>query len=158
MRQVICDSDRPVWCSNFLQLPVDCAVTFTVTRIFGPVGSKSYCIWIWFLSVMPGRFGSRSPRRVVGAELLPHDPSTLAVLAVPAVQRARERQLPVQNSKNSKNSKAPGAERAAKPGDLMQPISPRTTPRSPPRSAVTPLPPVPLAHVRPAAPPRPSGP
>ena len=152
------ESDCPVGCSNFLRFPADYAVTFTVTRKSESVRLKSYCIWIRFLSIISGRYGSRSPRRVVGAKLLPHYPTTLAVLAVPAVQRARERQLPVQNSKNSKNSKAPGAEREAEPGDLMQAISPRTAPGSPPRSAVAPLPPVAPAHVRPAKRPRPSGP
>lgn len=43
------ESGRPMRCSNFLQFPADCAVTFTVTRILGPVRPKSYCIWIGFL-------------------------------------------------------------------------------------------------------------
>ena len=149
------ESDCPVRCSNFLQFPADCAVTFTVTRKLERVRPKSYCIWIRLLSIISGRFASRSPQKMVDAKLLRHYPTTLAVLAVPAVQRARERHLPGQSSKNSK---APGAERAAEPGDLMQPISPRTTPGSPPQSAAAPLSPTGPAHVRPAARPRPSGP
>ena len=45
----------------------------------------------------------------------------------------------VQNSRNSKNSKALGAARVMERGDLLQPIIPRATPDSPPRSAAAPL-------------------
>lgn len=38
------ESGRPMKCSNFLQLPADCAVAFTVTRILEPVRPKNYCM------------------------------------------------------------------------------------------------------------------